>query len=136
MKITLNELRQMVKNILVEMDVNYAFKLPYIEGLAWEDNEKFKAVDDMGRLKEVADAIDSKSDYTIIGSESTRNDSEFDSIVESFGAEVEEGKFPFDRGELSYSVYEHDDIYAIVAQYNKTLQKGLYYAENFIFYAN
>lgn len=140
MKITLNELREMVKNAISEMEgEDYKLQLPYVEGIAWEDNEKYSQGTDMGRLREVKSIIESHSGYNIIGSEPLYSFDDYINKSENLSGDIVKDdtfKVPASKGtaQYSYSVFKQDDIYSIMVDYSEHY-KGLSEGESFIFYA-
>lgn len=135
MKITLNELRQMVRNVISEMDEKYT--------ASSEDNfmtitqtdvdeEFYKVSRDTNRINKVAELISNKTGYIItecVTFPDVKNQQQlfklYDNVMNDLynNDTVDEGSI--NGGEYEYSVFDTGEI--LVSYYEKS------YAEDFIF---
>ena len=158
MKITLNELRRMVKHIISEMDssVGYELKLPYLDWSGAGDQENFSKGEDMNRLVEVKELLEKALNYTIVGTMPYENEYQTEHIKGDKRKEGVFGKKRHTNREVQYvdrndeSKYEYsifvekgNNVHTIVVKYHEVkyyFDKNDYFkgsgenAEEFIFY--
>ncbi len=158
MKITLNELRQMVRKIISEMDesANYKLQLPYMSfsGGGGDVEPRGSEEYDMKRLVEVKELLEKEIGYNIIGTMPYEDENQGESIE---GYRIGGGEFGRktltdrpsssykDKSYYDYEIYEEEgnDVHTIAVDYYETnyhFDKDNYfrgyssYAESFIFY--
>jgi hypothetical protein len=136
MKITLNELRQMVRNILSE-SVDSPFKASYEDNFMTitqtdVDEEFYKVSNDTNRINQVAELISNKTGYIItecVTFPDVKNQQQlfklYDNVMNDLynNDTVDEGSI--NGGKYEYSVFDTGEI--LVSYYEKS------YAEDFIF---
>lgn len=158
MKITLTELRQMVRNIISEMDdsVKYELQLPYQDWSGAGDKENFYEGNDMNRLIEVKELTEKELNYNIIGTMPYEHE---DQAEEVNGERIKGGVFGKmilkkretkyvdynDKCEYQYEIYveEGNDVHVIIVDYHEVrhsfddkndFRRTYESAESFIFY--
>lgn len=136
MKITLNELRQMVRNILSE-SVDSPFKASSEDNFMTitqtdVDDEFYKVSNDTNRINQVAELISNKTGYIItecVTFPDVKNQQQlfklYDNVMNDLynNDTVDEGSI--NGGKYEYSVFDTGEI--LVSYYEKS------YAEDFIF---
>lgn len=157
MKIKLNELRQMVRKIISEMNesANYKLQLPYMSfsGGGGDVEPGGSEEYDMDRLVEVKELAESALNYNIIGTIPYEDKDAWEAIE---GDSTKSGEFDKktltdrpsnnDKSYYDYEIYEEEgnDVHTIAVNYYKTthhFDENRYYfrgyssyAESFIFY--
>lgn len=138
MKITLTELRQMVRNIISEMDNKYtASSEDNFMTITQSDvaDEDYKILNDQQRIDAVIDLVLENVDFVVTNciNFSGVKDYEYEySIIERMDS-VKEGEFKANNGTYDYFVVENDNgEQRILVSYNTKKGRG-YYGEDFIF---
>jgi|688.fasta_scaffold1147906_1 hypothetical protein len=158
MKITLNELRQIVRKIISEMDEssNYELQLPYMSFSGGGGDVEPRGTEeyDMDRLVEVKELVERALNYNIIGTIPYEGEDAWEAIE---GDSMKSGEFDKktltdrpsssynDKSYYDYEIYEKEgsDVHEIAVNYYKTTHhfdgnnyfRGYSsYAESFIFY--
>jgi len=138
MKITLTELRQMVRNIISEMDNKYTASSEdnFMTITQTDvDDEEYKILKNGQRINTVIDLVLENVDFIVTNciSFSGVKDYEYEySLIERMD-NVKEGEFKANNGNYDYFVVESDNgEQRILVSYNTKKGRG-YYAEEFIF---
>jgi hypothetical protein len=135
MKITLNELRQMVRNVLFEMDEKQYIASSEDNYMAItridDDEDEYNIVNTTSRIQEVVDLVKENADFTVTNciSFSSENDYDYENSVIERMEDIKEGKFKTNSGSYEYYIVEdsNGEQRILVSYYTNN------YSEDFIF---